>query len=99
MDRAADPAQAPKEDTVKPEPRGEHVRFGCDPAGDQPSDDGRVVDHHHPQRLLPYRSRGWGANQRNSHYSPDPAESGIIEAIRRGPFSRRIEKIREGRLP
>ncbi len=60
--------------------RDNHIGFGTDPARDQPSDDDGVVDHHYPQRLLPRRNRGRRTCQRNTHCSPDPAESGTLEA-------------------
>ena len=58
--------------------RDNHVRLGFDPAGDQSPDDDGVIDHHHPQRLVPRRIRSRRTCQRNTHYSPDTAQSGTI---------------------
>ena len=56
-----------------------HVRLGCDPARDQSADDDEVVDHHHPQRLLPRRGRGRGTCQRNTHYFTRYGSSGTMK--------------------
>src|SRR3954453_20891285 len=58
-----------------------HVRFRCDPAGNQASDDDGIVNNHHAQRFLPRRSRGRGTYQRNTHHSPATAEKRLYRSV------------------